>query len=238
MVGDRSLGGLLGYEMSAWLGWIPGALGLVLRKMLWPYVLGSCGKGVQFGANVRLIHPRRIHLGDRVVIGDGCVLDARNPESERVLGLGDDVMLSHGVMLSAKGGVISVGARCGLGAYTVVHSSKGNPVTIGTDTAVGAGSYITGGGEYSMDRLTIPIWKQGARVMGGTTVEDGVWLGAHAVVLGGATVGANSVVGAGSVVKGSIPAASVCAGVPARVLRMREPAADTRVGTTSRRPAD
>lgn len=50
-------------------------------------------------------------------------------------------------------------------------------------------------------------------------VEDDVWIGAHAVVLPGVRVGRGSVVGAGAVVTRDVPAMSVVAGVPARLVR-------------------
>ena len=45
------------------------------------------------------------------------------------------------------------------------------------------------------------------------------WIGAGAILLPGVTVGENSVIGAGSVVTGSIPAHSLAAGNPCRVIR-------------------
>ena len=57
--------------------WVPGALGLALRKTLYPLLLGACGRGVVFGQNVVLRHPHKIRIGDNVVIDDNCLLDAK-----------------------------------------------------------------------------------------------------------------------------------------------------------------
>ena len=50
-------------------------------------------------------------------------------------------------------------------------------------------------------------------------IEDDVWIGAQAIVLRGVRIGYGSVVAAGSVVTRSVPAMSVVAGNPARVVR-------------------
>lgn len=51
------------------------------------------------------------------------------------------------------------------------------------------------------------------------TVGNNVWIGAHVSVLPGVTIGDNCVIGAGSVVTRSIPADSLAAGNPCRVIR-------------------
>jgi acetyltransferase-like isoleucine patch superfamily enzyme len=72
-----------------------------------------------------------------------------------------------------------------------------------------------------MDRIDIPIAKQGMKEMGGTRLESGVWLGAGAMVLGGTNIGHDSVVGAGSVVTRSLTELSIAVGAPARVVSRR-----------------
>lgn len=51
------------------------------------------------------------------------------------------------------------------------------------------------------------------------TIGKNVWVGAAATVVPGVTIGDNSIVGAGSVVTKDIPANTIVAGVPARVIR-------------------
>jgi acetyltransferase-like isoleucine patch superfamily enzyme len=55
-----------------------------------------------------------------------------------------------------------------------------------------------------------PIW-----------IEDDVWIGTRAIVLKGVRLGRGSVVAAGAVVTHDVPAYSVVAGVPARVVSER-----------------
>lgn len=221
VVGSTSIPYLLYFELCAWLGKAPGALGLLLRKVFWPRLFGSCGKGVMFGDHVVLRHPRRIHLGERVIISEGAVLDARHDEQERVLVLGDDVMLSINVMISCKNGCVEIGADTGLSAHTIIHATNDCPVTIGRDVIVGPQCYIAGGGNYHFERTDIPIREQGIQKDGGVVIEDDVWLGARTTVLDGVTVGGGSIAGAGSVLTRTVPPRSICAGVPAKVIRER-----------------
>lgn len=50
-------------------------------------------------------------------------------------------------------------------------------------------------------------------------IGKNVWIGAHATVLAGVTIGDNAVIAAGAVVNRDIPADTVAAGVPAKVIR-------------------
>ena len=49
-------------------------------------------------------------------------------------------------------------------------------------------------------------------------IGERVWIGMHAIVMKGVRIGADSVIAAGSVVTSNIPASSIAAGVPARVV--------------------
>ena len=51
------------------------------------------------------------------------------------------------------------------------------------------------------------------------TIGNNVWIGGNSVILPGITIGDNCVIGAGSVVTKDIPAWSIAAGNPARVIR-------------------
>ena len=61
-------------------------------------------------------------------------------------------------------------------------------------------------------------------------VEDGVLIGANAVVLEGVHVGENAVVAAGAVCVEDVPAGAVVAGVPARVIKQRDEKTDSKTG--------
>ena len=64
-------------------------------------------------------------------------------------------------------------------------------------------------------------------------IGDRVSFGAGSMVLGGVTVGDGAIIGAGAVVTRDIPAGAVAVGVPARVIRYREPGVEDRSGATA-----
>jgi acetyltransferase-like isoleucine patch superfamily enzyme len=51
------------------------------------------------------------------------------------------------------------------------------------------------------------------------TIENGVWIGAGAIILGGVCIGKKSIIAAGSLVNKDITSFSMAAGVPARVIK-------------------
>lgn len=67
-----------------------------------------------------------------------------------------------------------------------------------------------------------PVPWQGFSGKGPTRIGDNVWLGANVVVTSGVSIGRRSVIGANSVVIEDVPAHSIAAGAPARVLRKIE----------------
>lgn len=146
IVGNRSLLFLLYYEWCVWLGVVPGALGMLLRQIFWPKLFGSCGRKAAFAKGIVLRHPKRIHLGDSVVIGEGCILDARNQETDRTIVLGNGVILSNNVVLSCKKGCISIGDDTGINTGTIIQSTNNCPVSIGADGIIGQMSFVIGGG--------------------------------------------------------------------------------------------
>ena len=67
-----------------------------------------------------------------------------------------------------------------------------------------------------------PVPWQGFTSKGPTRLGDNVWCGANVVITSGVTIGDRCVIGANSVVTTDLPAYSIAAGVPARVLRSVE----------------
>ena len=220
IVGRRSILALIYYEWCMLAGAVPGAIGLLMRKLFWPRLFGACGAGVLFGANVILRHPHRVELGERCVISDGCILEART-DSSTAIKIGADSILSNNVMISCKNGTVDIGKRAGIGAQTIMHAVNGCAVEIGDDVLIGPRCYFAGGGNYNTDRTDIPMALQGLKDKTGVELGSDIWLGANVSVLSGVTIGDGSIVAAGAVVTSAIPDKGVAMGVPAKVARFR-----------------
>lgn len=221
VVGSRSLGRLVLFELVMLVSsWVPGALGLLLRKLLYPLLLGSVGRGVVFGQGVVLRHPSKIRIGDGVTIDDLVVLDAKG-SSNRGIDIGDGVFLGRGTILSCKDGDIRLGEHTNLGFHCEIFS--GSTVTVGRHGLFAAQAYLVGGG-HEFEGGDVAVIDQ-PRVSKGIALGENVWLGTGAKVLDGVRIGSDVVVGANAVVNVDLPDGAIAAGVPARVLRQRGAAA-------------
>src|SRR5262245_8610407 len=185
VVGQPGLTALLKYELIVSLAQArPGALGLALRKALYPRLLGSCGRNVVFGQNVALRHPHKIHIGDNVVIDDGCLLDAKG-ESNCGIRIGDGVFVGRNTILSCKDGDIELADGANIGFNCEIFSAS--RVTIGRHTLMAAYAYVIGG-DHDFSNPTAAVLEQG-RTSAGVRVGDGAWIGAGAKILDGVSVG-------------------------------------------------
>ena len=89
------------------------------------------------------------------------------------------------------------------------------PITFGDNVMVAPNVTISTGAHPILPELRVKTYQYNLPVV----IEDGVWIGAGAIILPGVTIGENSVIGAGSVVTKDIPPNVVAVGCPCRVLR-------------------
>lgn len=106
------------------------------------------------------------------------------------------------------GAVINIGAEIGEGTMIDMGAVLGGRATVGKNCHVGAGAVLAGVIEPASATPVI--------------VEDGVLIGANAVVIEGVRIGAGAVVAAGAVVIEDVPANMVVAGCPARIIKEKD----------------
>jgi acetyltransferase-like isoleucine patch superfamily enzyme len=218
-VGRPGVSALATYELYTVIGSLfPGALGYLARKLLYRRLLGRCGGGVQFGRNVALRHPAKMHIGSGTAIDDDCMLDARGSTAAGFV-IGERVLIARACLIQSKVGSIEIGDECSIGGQSTLSASGG--IRLGKYVNVAGQCYI-GGGRYHTDRTGVPMMKQGIYSRGPVVVADDVWVGAGARLLDGVHVGEGAIIGAGAIVAKDIPAYAIAAGVPAKIVGWRE----------------
>ena len=90
-----------------------------------------------------------------------------------------------------------------------------NEVHIGQHVMIGPSVQIYTAAHQLQAEARIQGWEVAKPIV----IEDNVWIGGGAILLPGVRIGRNAVVGAGAVVTRSVPANTVVAGNPARVIR-------------------
>jgi acetyltransferase-like isoleucine patch superfamily enzyme len=148
---------------------------------------------------------------------EGDVLDALR---EGRLEMGEGVLLEPHVWITMPGD-----ARVRIGAGTFLNQgvmlAAQTLVEIGAHCMLANGCFVSDA-THRYDDPDLPVPWQGFTSKGPTRIGANCWLGAHVVVTSGVSIGERCVIGAGSVVTTDIPAFSVAAGAPARVLRSVE----------------
>jgi acetyltransferase-like isoleucine patch superfamily enzyme len=111
----------------------------------------------------------------------------------------------------------AVGRRCKVSSHTFICEG----VTIEDNVFIGHGvTFIND--SYPRATTDGQLQTEADWKVEGTVVKKGASIGSGATILSNTTVGENAIVGAGSVVTKDVPANSVVAGNPAKVLRYIE----------------
>ncbi|MCX6953071.1 MAG: acyltransferase [Verrucomicrobia bacterium] len=149
------------------------------------------------GVHINSLSTGGVVLGDRVTLGDYSWVQGT----------------AH---LNNPGESLVVEEHVYIGPFAVLGFH--GPVRIGAHTAIGAGFRLSAQ-EHNLDEIEIAT-KAGR----GTGIDIGrhCWFGNDVKVLDGVRIGDHCVVGAGAVVTRSLPRGAVAAGVPARVIRVRD----------------
>lgn len=165
----------------------------------------AVGEGVCINKIENLSHPERISLGDRVYIGNHCVLEAftksRNQSFDPEITIGEGTRLGDYSHLGTVD-FIHIGKNVLTGRFVLVNDhSHGSTEDLASETA-------------PFERPLV--------CKGGITIGDNVWLGDKVTVLSGVTIGEGAIIGANSVVTKDVPAHSFAAGCPAKVIKTVE----------------
>lgn len=173
--------------------------GYIIRYLLWRRKFGHMQGFIKLGKNLTISHPECIYLGKIKGIGDNTYLGP--------------VVESVGVKYNPRieiGDGTWVGKNCSIAAV--------NSVKIGKDVLFAGHVHITDH-SHGYELIDVPISKQQLISKGPIVIEDQCWLGFSCEILSGVHIGKHSIVAARSVVTKNVPAYSIAAGNPARIIK-------------------
>ena len=164
------------------------------------------------------IHCQRLVIGKQCFIDDGVTLFAHPDGGE--IRLGEGVHIYRGTIIEiGKGGSVTIGDHSHIQSHCNIKGFLSS-TRIGRNVQIaphcGFSPY-----EHGFHDTGASIREQAITSKGDIVLADDVWLGLNVQVLDGVSIGKGTVIGAGAVVTKSMPANSICVGVPARVLRQR-----------------
>lgn len=150
---------------------------------------------LNIGKNVRFKNKKYVTVGNHTSIGNGAEFFPLEQGYPSVIDIGDGVVI---------------------GDYNRFASM--NSIVIEDNVLFAAYVHITDH-SHEYRNPDIPVVKQGVFTKGGVRICKGSWIGLRVSILSGVTIGEHSVVAAGSVVTKDVPAFSVVAGIPAKVIK-------------------
>ena len=161
-----------------------------------------------------------------VVIENDCrnsavpLLDMKNVHARIEPGaiIRDQVEIGDNAVIM-MGAIINIGAIIGEGTMIDMGAVLGGRATVGKNCLIGAGAVLAGVVEPASATPVI--------------IEDNVLVGANAVIIEGVHVGEGAVVAAGAIVIEDVPAHTVVAGTPARVIKQKDEQATQKTALVS-----
>lgn len=161
----------------------------------------SFGRGAMIGLDVRLIKPQYIEIGNYSSICNGCEIGCSVDDN---IGHLPDMVI---------GDCVTIGMR--------VHITCANRIFIGNGVVVSRQTLITDNAHGASKRvlLDIPPMSRPVSSNGPVTIEDNVWIGEKASIMPNVHIGRGAIVAANAVVTKDVPAYSVVAGIPAKVVK-------------------
>lgn len=126
---------------------------------------------------------------------------------------GKGVNIEHNAKFTPR---LSLGDRSGVGIDCEINGKVeiGNCVMMGPEVII----YTSG---HMFDSTEIPMMDQGDTEEKSVVIGNDVWIGRRVMIMPGVHIGDGCVIGAGAVVTKDIPAYSVAAGVPAKIVKSR-----------------
>ena len=199
---------------TTFLSWIPGAIGLVIRKIFYPMMFGHISNSVSIGRSCALRCINRICFCQGVIIDDCVQISADSENSPSIIiGPGSFIRTNASLNAGPPHGYISIGRNCNIGQGTIIYGNGG--VKIGNDVLIAGQCFIVAS-SHIFEKTDTPKRLQGITIKG-IEIGNDVWIGAGAKILDGITIGDGAVIGSNAVVTKNVPPHSKALGIPAKI---------------------
>lgn len=167
-------------------------------------------------------------------IDRGVKLLLSDPENRKYLTIGKDCIVSGSFIFETTSGNISIGDHSYIGGGTFISRSS---IEIGENVTIAWGGTFYDHDSHSLDFMKrrkdiddeLDDIRNGRNFIANKDWSDvnskpikicnDAWIGMNVIILKGVTIGEGAIVGAGSVVTKDVPAWTVVAGNPAKVVK-------------------
>lgn len=186
----------------------------------------SCIRKMQTKLRIRKFGRLVVYKGHRYnIMPEASVLFADGSYREDIE-LGEYVTL-YGTLFSQSHGKIVMGDNTRLGKGSIIRSVE--KVVVGSYTAIADNVVISDNGNHPIDpdfrrRMKLDtlggdmrLWKHSEHAP--VIIGENVWVGEHSRIQRGVTIGDNAIIAAGAIVTKDVPANSIVAGIPAKVIK-------------------
>lgn len=172
----------------------------ILRSLWLRNAFKACPSDVYLGKIGHIENPKHISMG-------------------HLVSFGDDFYLYAYVKDKSTPPEITIGDNCCFGAHN--HITASDKIIIGNNVVTGKRVTISDNNHGNTDATTLktPPLEREIVSKGPIVISDNVWIGENAIILSGVTIGEGSIIAAGAVVTKDIPAFSIAAGNPARIIK-------------------
>ena len=175
-----------------------------VRWLLYVKSFKTIGKNSHVGKDFSILGAKYVSIGHDFRAGQNFQLHAFDKYKGVVFQDAPEIMIGNNVTITD---------RC--------YISCANRIEIGDGVLFGPNVFIVDNfhGNISIEEIEIPPNERPLFRKGRVKIGSNVWIGRNVCVMPGVSIGDNAIIGANAVVTHDIPANSVAAGIPAKVIR-------------------
>jgi acetyltransferase-like isoleucine patch superfamily enzyme len=166
----------------------------------------SFGEGSLLGINSLLLNPKYISIGNNSSLGNRLTLTCYDTmkTDDRIQYFEPSISIGNGVSIGEDAHITSI-----------------NKIIIGNNVLMGKKVLITDNAHGSSERSILDLIpaKRPLYSKGPVIIEDNVWIGEKASIMPGVHIGKSAIIGANAVVTKDVPAFTVVAGNPAKIIK-------------------